>query len=651
MKRLAAVFILIGLTPATEPVRADDPGTPAGAGRDWAVYGGAPEATRYSRLTQIDRANVRGSRWPGPTTPATRIPGSELQCNPLVVDGVLYATTPKVNLVALDAATGRAALAVRARGGQARPRQAAQSRRDLLVREGDAQAGLLRRAPFPLLRSTPPPAGQPIPPSAAKGRSTSARTCGRARWRSVGLSTPGIIYKDLLIVGSTTSESAATPPGDIRAFDVRTGELRWSFHTVPRPGERATRRGRRKPGSTPGAANNWAGMALDAGRGLVFVPTGSAAYDFYGANRPGDNLFANSLLALKADTGERVWHFQTVRHDIWDRDLPAQPTLVTVTREGRRVDAVAQTTKSGYVYLFERESGQPLFPIEYRKVPRLGRRGRDDGGDAAASPRARAVRATVPHRGHAHHADAGGAARRRWKRFQMLRAGGQFVPGSREGTMIFPGYDGGAEWGARRYDPESSLLYVNANEMAWILTLVKQAPAVPGEAGQRQAALPEAVRVLSRRGPEGRAAGVSLAARDRGALLAAREIMALLVQGAGRMPALRAPGRRRDSAPSWTSSRAGRRRRWRASGPSPMDMAYLSDGYKKFLDADGYPAIAPPWGTLNAIDLEHRRIRLDDPVRRISGAGRAGDEGHRQRELRRAGGHRRRACVHRGHEL
>src|SRR5205823_2352699 len=186
---------------------------------------------------------------------------------------------------------------------------------------------------------------------------------------TISATTPGVIYKDLLILGSLTAEQLPSAPGHIRAYDTRSGKIRWTFHTIPQPGEFGYDTWPKDAWKYTGAANNWSGMSVDEKRGLVFVPTGSAAFDFYGANRAGDNLFANTLLALKADSGERVWHFQAVRHDLWDRDFPAPPNLVTVIRNGKPIDAVAQITKSAHVFVFERETGKPLFPIEYRKVP------------------------------------------------------------------------------------------------------------------------------------------------------------------------------------------------------------------------------------------------------------------------------------------
>src|SRR5208337_1825241 len=187
--------------------------------------------------------------------------------------------------------------------------------------------------------------------------------------QSIALTTPGIVYKDLIIVGGRNPETHPAPPGDIRAFDVRTGKLRWSFHTIPHPGEAGVETWPADAWKTAGAANNWAGMSLDAEKGIVYAPTGSAVFDFYGGDRIGDDLYANTILALDAETGKLLWHFQGVHHDIWDRDFPAAPALYTVEKNGRSIAALAQITKQSYVYLFNRVTGEPLFPIEERPFP------------------------------------------------------------------------------------------------------------------------------------------------------------------------------------------------------------------------------------------------------------------------------------------
>ena len=245
---------------------------------------------------------------------------------------------------------------------------------------------------------------------------------------------------------------------------MRTGKLRWSFHTIPHPGEFGYDTWPKDAWTYTGAANNWAGMAVDRKRGIVYVPTGSAASDFYGADRLGDDLFADTLLALNAGTGERIWHFQGVHHDIWDRDFPTPPCLVIVKRNGKSVDAVAQATKQGWVYLFDRANGTPLFPIEYRHYPAS-----DVPGERAADTqplptkpapfaRQQLTEDLLTIRTPAAHAWA-------LDEFRKLRSGGQFVPLTvGQDTVVFPGFDGGAEWGGQAFDPETGIFYVNANE-------------------------------------------------------------------------------------------------------------------------------------------------------------------------------------------
>ncbi len=316
--------------------------------------------------------------------------------------------------------------------------------------------------------------GKPVAGFGDAGRIDLREGLGReAAKQSWVLTTPGVIYQDLLIVGGRLPEALPAPPGDVRAFDVRTGKLRWQFHTIPHPGEFGYETWPKDAWTQSGAANNWAGMAVDEKRGIVYAPTGSAATDFYGADRKGDNLFANSLIALNARTGERIWHFQSVRHDIWDRDFPSPPTLVQVRHEGKLVDAVAQTTKSGFVYLFDRVSGAPLFPIARRMYPASDVPGETAAGEqplpAKPPPFSRQVLTEndLTNRTPAIHEWA-------LAKFREFRSEGQFVPfGVGKETVIFPGFDGGAEWGGSAFDPETGLLYVNANDVPWTSSLAE----------------------------------------------------------------------------------------------------------------------------------------------------------------------------------
>jgi quinoprotein glucose dehydrogenase len=567
----------------------------AGAGKDWSIYGGVPESTRYSSLKQINRKNVRNLKVAWIFDSGDAYPGSEMQCNPLVVNGVLYATTPKVNVIALNAATGK--LLWRFDPHQGR-KVLGKIRNRGVTYWSDGKQERIFVAVRQYLYSLDAKSGEPVATFGASGRVDLRENLRPGEKELVSISTPGIIYKDLLIVGSITSETLPTPPGDIRAYDVMTGKLRWTFHTIPRPGEFGYETWPSEAWKYTGSANNWTGMALDVKRGLVFVPTGSAAYDFYGANRAGDNLFANCLIALRADTGERVWHFQAVRHDIWDRDFPSPPTLVTVKRSGRPVDAVAQTTKSGHVYLFERETGKPLFPIEYRKYPAS-----EIEGEVTAETQPLPLK-PQPFARQQFTADMITERTREahiasMERFKKLRSAGQFIPGSREGTIIFPGYDGGAEWGGSAFDPATGLLYVNSNEMAWILTMVEAPPASRRVSG-RELYTTECASChgadLSGAPPEFPSLRV---VDDR---YTDSELMTLLFQGSGRMPSFARLGRDGVKAVLDYVTK-GEEKDLIAEAPSPMNMKYLSDGYKKFLDPDGYPAVQPPWGTLNAIDL------------------------------------------------
>jgi quinoprotein glucose dehydrogenase len=552
--------------------------------RGWEAYGGGAEQIRYSSLAQIDRSNVSRLEvaW---TFDAAEVGG--LQTNPIVVDGVLYTTTPRHKVVALDAATGVAkwvfASGIEGRGPN---------------RGVTFAAGRIFTAQGPYIYALDAATGVPIASFGQDGRIDLRDGLGRdPAAQSVVLTTPGVVYRDLLIVGGRVSEALPASPGDVRAFDVRTGALRWTFHTIPRPGEMGYDTWPRDAWTYIGGANNWAGMALDEARGIVYVPTGSAAADFYGANRHGDNLFANTLLALNAATGERIWHFQAVRHDIWDRDFPAPPTLATVTHSGRRIDAVVQTTKQGWMFLFDRATGAPLFPIEERPYPQS----LVDGERAAATQpmpqkpapfsRQTLTAAMLTTRTPA-------ARQAALDAFRSFRSEGQFLPlAVGQPTVIFPGLDGGAEWGGNAFDPQTGLLYVNANEMAWTGTLE---PTDTGT-GVRQTYLRECAschRDDLRGAPPQIPSLVGIGRRR-----SAGELRSVIRDGGGRMPAfsnLTPPTI--DALVEYLTSGAEAPLS-AAREASPIDLKYRFGGYEKFLDPDGYPAIAPPWGTLNAIDL------------------------------------------------
>ncbi len=556
--------------------------------RDWPAYGGGPEDIRYSELKQINRSNV-GHLEVAWTYDTGDGPGDP-QTQPIMAGGVLYGITPTHKVVALDSATGK--LRWRFDSGI----QGRGANRGLVYWEqGDDQRifSAVQSYIYALNART----GKVIADFGQAGRVDLREGLGRDPDQlSIVLTTPGIIYRDLLIVGGREPESLPAPPGDIRAYDVRSGKLRWSFHTIPHPGEYGYDTWPKEAWTYSGAANNWAGMALDARRGIVYVPTGSAASDFYGADRRGDNLFANSLLALNAATGERIWHFQAVKHDLWDRDFPSPPSLVTVQRGGRSIDAVAQTSKQGWLYLFDRSNGKPLFPIEDRKYPASTLPGEVASGTQglpvkpAPFARQALTEDMLSQRTPEVH---------RWalEKFRAMRSEGQFVPfGVDAETVIFPGFDGGAEWGGSAFDPETGLLYVNANDVVWTSSLTENTPGASGRKlyltscaschGDNLAGappqIPSLVDLRGKRSPNA--------------------ISAIIREGGGRMPSfpnLSAP----DVASIVQYVLSGEDKELPSASPSPINQKYRFTGYHKFLDPDGYPAVAPPWGTLNAINL------------------------------------------------
>jgi quinoprotein glucose dehydrogenase len=558
------------------------------AGRDWPAYGGNPEGTRYSPLTQINRSNVGRLQVAWQFDPGEGPPNARFQAQPIVLNGILYTVTPVSSVVALDGATGKLKWS-----WKSPDRTAVRG----LTYWTDGKEQRLLAAFGRYIYAIDAVTGKPFDDFGRGGRIDLHYDLDRdPKQQSVSLTTPGVIYKDFYIVGGRTSEGLPASFGDIRAYNVRTGRLRWTFHTIPRPGEHGYATWPKNAWKYTGGANNWAGMAVDVKRGLVYVPTGSASADFYGANRVGDNLFANTLLALDAATGKRVWHFQAVKHDIWDRDFPSPPTLVTVERDGRSVDAVAQTTKHGFVFLFDRANGKPLFPLEYRRVPpstvegEVAARTQPFALKPAPYSRQRLTEDMLTTRTPQAHAWA-------LDQFKTFRSEGQFVPFMvGKETVVFPGFDGGAEWGGSALDPNTVVLYVNANDIAWTSSMRRTLPAA---SLGRQTYLNQcaACHGENMSGVSGFPSLVGIATRRTHA-----QVAEVIRKGSGRMPGF-------SSLPPEALARVieyvmtGEAKQATPGAPSPTDLKYNFTGYHRWYDPDGYPAVAPPWGTLNAINL------------------------------------------------
>jgi glucose dehydrogenase len=652
----------------------------------WSVYNGGVTQDHYFPQTQINRHNVKNLKL------AWSYEVGEigwLETNPLIADGIVYGTTAKEKILALDAGSGH--LLWKFDSGI----DGQQPIRGLSLWKHGTESRLFVGI-MNYLYALDPKTGKPIESFAENGRIDLRKELGEGEYQnqSIVLTSPGIVYRDMIIVGGRNPETPPAPPGDIRAFDVHTGKLLWRFRTIPHPGEPGYQTWPKDAWQTAGAANNWAGMSLDEKHGIVYVPTGSAVPDFYGGNRVGDDLFADTLLALDASTGKLLWHFQGVHHDLWDRDFPAPPALVTVKRDGRMVDAVAQTTKQGVLFLLDRTNGKPLFPVEERPVPP------SDVPGEVASPTQPVPSAPAPYARQFLNEDLltnRTPEAHAWalKEYRTFRNGGMFTPLTvGKQTLVVPGFDGGAEWGGPAVDPVSGIIYVNTNDIAATGGLTPADPHAGLGAktyqdqcavchGQTRAGSPPDFPSL-------------LNIQDR---LTAAQITNLIHQGRGRMPSfpsltdstldallayLRSGNDAKPAAeekkelghdkpaesshvaksdvyqsncamchginlkgnpPSFPSLiGVGQRRtseeitelvRHGRNAMPAFTTAQLSDadlqsvlrylhtdsipvsspasaepeerftftGYRKFYDPEGYPAVAPPWGTLSAIDL------------------------------------------------
>ncbi len=555
---------------------------------DWPVYLGDPGRTHYTRLRQINRDNVSQLElaWVYDSSGGSPTTRSSMYASPLVIDGVLYGLSPRLVAFAVNAATGE---------------ELWRSDQGL---SGDAQRGLMwwekgddRRLFFTHgkdLLALNAENGRPVQSFGESGRLD--LTPKIARRGNIRVTVPGVVYEDLLILGFTTSESEDAFPGSVRAFSAIDGKPVWQFDTIPAPGDPGSETWAEGSLEHAGGANVWSGMALDEERGILFAPTGSSTPDFYGANRLGDNLFANSLLAIDARNGKLKWHFQVVRHDLWDKDNPSPPTLVELERDGKTIDAVALTTKTGQLFVFDRETGESMYPIHEVETP---------------------LPSTLPGEVPASSQPASSViiARQEFEITNRSEEARKFVEEKiqdwdlrpwappRVGTVLFyPWYDGGAEWGGSAFDPNSNHLIVNSNEAAAILELT-EVPVGSSNYGTyaRHCASCHGL-VL-----EGTDAAPELLGV--GKRLGLAEIRRIIREGTGRMDGF--------AFLAAVELRAVERY---ILAPEPeideptSDLSYfLSSGYVYLRDHENLPGNSPPWGTLNSIDLATGEIAWKVP--------------------------------------
>ena len=584
----------------------------------WENYGGNKENNHYSSLTEIDTNNVSQLQpaWIFNTGDADTAKNSQIQCNPIIIDSVMYFTSPTLKLFAVHAGTGQKIWEFNPdsmfRNNQFMHFVLNNSRGVTYWtdRKNDKRIFYVASSYLHCLDATN---GHLVTSFGDSGLVDLHDDLGReVADLFVTATSPGIIYKDLYILGSRVDEAAAAAPGHIRAFDVRTGKLRWIFHTIPQPGE-AGYESWEDPEAYKhiGGANSWSGLTLDEKRGILFAPTGSASYDFYGGKRKGQNLFANCLLALDAETGKRKWHFQFIHHDLWDWDLPAPPVLVTIEKDGSKVDAVAQTTKHGMVWLFERETGRPIHPIHEIPVDTTT----ELIGEKVwpTQPMQTFIKPFVRQTFSANDINPylpDSSIAKLKEDLKGYRYGKMFLPPGKKTAVEFPGFDGGAEWGGPSYDPQTGLLYVNANEMGWLVTMLdvkNELSTIKESYGQAGIRLYQKYCIschgIDRKGAGNFPALINLQERYRDA-----DILSLLSTGRRMMPSFNYITKEEKEAITAIILESKQNQLKEFIRPAqPQDayrsVPYVMAGYNKFLSPEGYPAISPPWGTLTAINL------------------------------------------------
>ncbi len=598
MKRIKISAVILLLAGCTSSVKNNY--------NTWPEYLGGPDRNHYSTLAQIDTNNVQQLKiawiYDAPDS-------GQMQMSPVMVDGVVYGVTAALKVVALDAATGKELWLYKD------PEASNGTSRGIAYWEDGNDKRIFVTVASNLI-ALDAADGKLIPAFGNNGKvDLHTGLPDEAKDKFITSTTPGTIYKNLIIMPVRVAEDAGAAPGHVKAYDVRTGKLIWTFHTIPQPGEIGYETWPREAykNINVGAVNNWAGMALDVNTGTLFIPLGSAAPDFYGANRKGANLYANCLLALNADSGTYKWHFQMIHHDLWDRDPPAPPNLITVTKEGKQIDAVAQVTKQGYTFVFDRNTGKPLFPIN--EVPALP----SNLPGEESWPTQPVPTLPRPYTREAYQLtenDISPFAKNKEELKKILMAADKrlFAPPGTNNVLLFPGYDGGAEYGGAAADPYKGILYVNANEMAWFLKLETEQKfgdlnknksrnmgSTPKSAGEQLYTLHcAACHGKDRQGNalSGYPNLIGIAQKQ-----THQTVLQVVSNGKGKMPGV-------SNISTGDKQRLveflfGVEKKEAVSAnlsKTPTDK-YRHTGYQKFLDDKGLPAITPPWGTLTAIDL------------------------------------------------
>jgi quinoprotein glucose dehydrogenase len=581
---------------------------------DWPVFGGSAAQSRYVDYRAITPENVGrlNVAWMYPVTD-----GNVYQFSPVIADGVMYVLANNNSLVALDAATGKELWSRPGYQGIARRginywKSKAGADRRLLLTSGERLIALDART------------GEPIDSFGTKGAVDLREGLARdpATVRRVQSASPGAIFDDLILMGSSPGEGYISPPGYLRAYNVVTGKLAWVFHTIPQPGEYGYDTWPKDAWRYAGGANDWGEITVDAERGIAYFPLGSPTYDYYGADRIGANLFGNCLLALDARTGKRLWHFQTVHHDLWDYDLTAAPQLLTVTRDGKRIPAVAQATKHGFLFVFDRVTGEPLFKIEERPVPPSTM-----PGEQAWPTQPFPVGLPVTARQQLTAADLTTVfltpnERAAWLARIAGDRSGLFLPLSEVETIAVPGGVGGTNWGNTAANPERGILYVMNQDFPSFYRLEKEdrthRPATNGlqQFTRAQITAGEGAYKLYCQVCHG---GDRQGGNNGPALLALQgkisydELHTIVTQGQNRMPAQ--PHLDDETITALLAFLSGGRApQFSVGGDYPEGVAAPAVQYRTDYGLSFPHIMAPPWSTIMAVDLNSGKLLWKVPL-------------------------------------
>jgi quinoprotein glucose dehydrogenase len=576
---------------------------------DWTAYNGGNDCNHFSALTQINPANVSQLKlaWEYASGGADSVKNTtQIQCNPLIIKGIMYGVSAASQAFAIDAATGKEIWKTNF-----------EEKTFNMTSRGvtywtDGKEARIFFAYGAFLYALNTKTGQVIFSFGTNGKINLIDGIKRPGADEYVVSnTPAVVYKNTLIVGTRVSESATALLGDIRAFDARTGRKIWTFHTIPRPNEFGYATWEKQNYQNLGGANNWMGMAIDQKRGIVYVPTGSAAFDFYGGNRKGDNLFANCLLALDAKTGKRLWHFQTVHHDIWDRDIPAPPNLFTITQKGQKIDVVSVLSKQGFTFVFDRVTGKPIFPIEERAFPASTINGEH------ASPTQPIPLLPEPFtRQSFTEKDVNSFALNREEIIEQVRkatTGQPFTPLGQNRTVFFPGTDGGAQWGGAAVD-ENAIMYIPAKENPVYSSLIEAPKSKENysfsSGKQLYQTYCQSCHGANREGNED---GTYPSLQKIQSKYSETALLQLLSKGRGMMPAF--TQLKEAESKAIVQFLFGKNTEIKTTNESKLSkVPFLHTGYNRWYDSNGYPISTPPWGTLTAIDMNTGKRRWQIPL-------------------------------------